>query len=222
MPAVFSRSVRSIENDGYRRSGLLLATSFVLVAAWLGWFLFARVAVIEVAETARLEVDQAAYSIEATVAGRVTASRLALGQEVRAGDVLVELDAEPLRLAQKREQANQAAFAPQVAALAQQITAEEKALEEQRGVALARSEESNAHRHEADIVADHADLEMKRAAKLREDGLASEAEALRAKAEAAQRHAAAEGGRFATTRIEAEQRAGETERRARKRKQQPM
>jgi multidrug resistance efflux pump len=214
VPIVFSRSVRSIETDDYARSGLTLVLVFALAAAWTTWFLFARVAVIEVAEEARLEVDQAAHSVEATVPGRITASRLALGQDVKAGDVLVELDSEPLRLSLSQEQANQAAFLPQVVALKLQIDAEDRALEDERRVAQAKTEEANAHRREAEIAADFADNEMKRAARLRADGLASEADALKAKAEADQKRSLAEGGRLATLRLDAEHRASETERRA--------
>ena len=214
MPIVFSRSLRSLETDGYRRSGFAFALVFVLGAAWAGWFVFARVAVVEVAETARLEVDQAAYSLEATVAGRITVSRLALGQDVQAGEVLVELDAEPLRLSLNQEKANQAAFSPQVAALTQQIEAEERALDDQRRVAQAKTEESKARRHEAEIAAAFSENESKRAELLRAAALASEADAMRAKAEAEQKRALAEGGRFATVTLEAQQRADETERRA--------
>jgi membrane fusion protein (multidrug efflux system) len=215
VPVVFSRSVRSIETDGYRRSGLVLALAFALTAGWTGWFVFARVAVIEVAETARLEVDQAAHGIEAAVGGRVTSSHLVLGQDVQAGDVLVELDAEPLRLTLGEEKAKQSAFAPQIAALGQEIAAEERALEEQRRVTQARVDEADARRREAETAAGLAETEAKRAARLFAENLASESDAVKAKADAEQKRAAADGTKLATTRIEAEQRAGETERRAR-------
>ncbi|MFQ5904353.1 MAG: HlyD family secretion protein, partial [Candidatus Binatia bacterium] len=85
MATPFSRSTRSLAADGFRRStwGLLLAA--VLLGAWAVWFCLARVAVYEVTDTARLEADRAAHPVEAPVAGRVVATRLALGQEVRVG-----------------------------------------------------------------------------------------------------------------------------------------
>jgi len=186
-----------------------------LVATWSCWFFLARVTVIEVAETARLEVDQAAHGVEAAVGGRVTTSHLVLGQDVHAGDVLVELDAEPFRLALDQEKAKQAAFAPQVVALTQEIEAEERALAEQRGVTQARLDEADARRREAETAADLADTEALRAARLFAENLASQSEAQKAKAEAEQKRAAAEGTKRSTARIEAEQRAAETERRAR-------
>ena len=52
----------------------------------------------ETSDSARLEVDRASYVLQADSAGRVVVSNLTLGREVRAGDVLVELDANPERL----------------------------------------------------------------------------------------------------------------------------
>src|SRR5437899_12372058 len=45
MSTAFSRSVRSLEADGFKRSifGFLLV--FVLLGAWTAWFFFARVAI---------------------------------------------------------------------------------------------------------------------------------------------------------------------------------
>ena len=52
----------------------------------------ARISLYEVAANARLEVEHAAYPIEAQVSGRVVKNYLALGQHVTAGQLLVELD----------------------------------------------------------------------------------------------------------------------------------
>jgi membrane fusion protein (multidrug efflux system) len=215
VPAIFSRSLRSIEADGYHRPGFVFALALALGVVWTGWFVTARVAVIEVAETARLEVDQAAHGIEAAVGGRVTSSRLILEQEVQAGDVLMELDAEPLRLSLGEEKAKQAAFSPQIAALGQEIDAGERALEEQRSVTKARVDEAEARRREAETAADLAGTEARRAARLFAESLASESEAVKAKAESEQKRAVADETKLATTRIEVEQRANETELRAR-------
>jgi len=214
VPIVFSRSLRSLETDGYRRSGLVFTLAFAFAAAWTAWFVFARVAVIEVAESARLEVDQTVHGVEAAVGGKVTASHLLLGQYVKEGDVLVEIDAEPLRLTLREDETKQAAFVPQIAALTQEIDAKERALEEQRGVTRARIEEANAKSREAESAVALADTEAKRAARLLAENLASEADANRAKSEAEQKRAVADGARLAAARIDAEQRAGETERRA--------
>src|SRR2546428_11008458 len=98
MSATFSHSLRSLNADGFRRSlaGMLLAV--VLLGAWVGWFLFARVTLYEVTDMARLEVGREVHPIQVSAAGRVGATRPTLGGEVQPGDVLVELDTEAERL----------------------------------------------------------------------------------------------------------------------------
>ena len=73
MPASFTRAVRSLEADGFRRSifGLLLVA--ILLGAWAVWFLRAHVTRYEVSNEARLEVDQAASLLQATASGRTVA-----------------------------------------------------------------------------------------------------------------------------------------------------
>jgi membrane fusion protein (multidrug efflux system) len=211
---VFSRSLRSIETDGYGRAAVAFAIAFGLAAAWAGWFLFARVAVVEVAETARLEVDLAAHGIEAATGGRITRSRLVLGQEVQEGDVLVELDAEPLRLSVNEERAKADALGRQIVQLQREIAAEARILEEQRGVAQSRLDEADARRREAETSAILAATEATRAARLYGQSLASESDAIKAKADADQKRAVADGTKLAAVRIEAEQRVTESERTA--------
>src|SRR5438105_1984285 len=98
MPTAFSRSLRALEADSFRRSlwGLLLI--LVLLAAGCGWFFMARVAVYETTARARLEVERAAHPVAAAVAGRVVTNRMSLGQKVEIGDVLVELESQSERL----------------------------------------------------------------------------------------------------------------------------
>ena len=79
---MFSTSLHTLEADGFRGTmlGLLLAVG--LLGAWGAWFIGAQVALYAVSEMARLEMSQAAHPVEATVAGRVMATHLTLGQEV--------------------------------------------------------------------------------------------------------------------------------------------
>lgn len=57
MSIVFPRSMRSLNADSFRGSILGLALVAAFLVAWFAWFFLARVAVYEVADTARLEVD---------------------------------------------------------------------------------------------------------------------------------------------------------------------
>src|SRR5207244_12686046 len=54
-----------------------------------------HVTLYEISNQALLEVDRAVHTVESPVAGRVIESRLALGREVIAGEVLLRLNAMP-------------------------------------------------------------------------------------------------------------------------------
>jgi RND family efflux transporter MFP subunit len=91
---VFPRSLRSLAADDASPSVLAVSLVAVLLAAWLGWFLLARVALYEVTDNARIEAAATAHLVQARVMGRVVATRLDIGRDVRAGEILVELDPE--------------------------------------------------------------------------------------------------------------------------------
>src|SRR5215468_1243010 len=133
MATTFSHSLRSLRADGFRRSTMGLFFSVALLVCWVGWALFAQVTLYEVTDTARLEVGQEAYPIQAAVAGRVVATHLVLNAEVQPGDVLVDLDAEGEQRRLEEEHASLATLSSQLAALRQEVGAEEQAgREEQR------------------------------------------------------------------------------------------
>src|SRR5258708_38155805 len=104
MASSFHRTSQSLRLDRGLLSIAAFAVAIALITAWLVWAFKAVVVRYEISDTARLEVDAAPYPIDAQVAGKLTASRLALGKEIQAGDVLVELDSrsEQLSLNQER------------------------------------------------------------------------------------------------------------------------
>jgi len=126
--SAFPRTLRWLRRDASERSLWMPLALAVVLGAWIVWSFAARITVYAVSEAARLEVDQAAYPIEAPVEGRVTATFVVLGKGVRAGDALLELDTETLRLemrelAAKRD-GSRAELAPleaEIAALEEQI-----------------------------------------------------------------------------------------------------
>src|SRR5678815_3645777 len=104
MSIAFSRSMRLFDASDFRGPILRIFVAVVVLGGWFVWAWQARVSLYEVANTARLEVEHAAYPIEAQVSGRVVNNNLVLGQRVQAGQ-LVELDdlslihiSEPTRL----------------------------------------------------------------------------------------------------------------------------
>lgn len=213
MSTAFARSTLSLRADGPRRTALWIVAVMVFLGAWIAWFLLGRVTVYEVSDGARVEVHRAAHAVDAPFGGRITAVRLALGQEVQAGEVLIELDTEPLRLEIAQKRARIAGITAQLAPVRAQIAAQERALGDQQRVAAARLEEARARHDEARAAAAFADGEAKRAAGLRGDGLLSDADALRAGSEAKARRAAADALRASMSRVDAEQRAKESEQR---------
>jgi len=130
MSTAFSHFIRSLDADSFRRSmlGLLLVAG--LLAAWFAWLFLARITVYEVTDTARLEVDRAVHPVDSPVAGRIVSTRLVMGREVQAGDVLVELDADTQQLQLKEEQTELTALAPQIATLRDEIAIEQQAIAE--------------------------------------------------------------------------------------------
>jgi membrane fusion protein (multidrug efflux system) len=182
------------------------------VGAWIAWAFCARVTRYEVSDSARLEVSAAAYPVQASISGRLISSKLALGREVQAGEVLAQLDsrAEQLDLGEERTRA--AAFAPQLAALRSQMEAEGAGgKDEQR--ALSFSEDAaQAQIREAQTQADLAVKEAERARSLRKEGIVADAEVERTEADAQSKHQIVENLRAALARLTPEQAVRDTDR----------
>jgi len=123
VPVPFARTTRSLARDTPAAAVFAWAFAALLLAAWSYWFVSGQVTLYQASQHARLEVRQAAHPVTALLPGRVTANRLRIGQEVLAGEVLVELDAARERLALDEERARLAALDRQLAAITQEIAA---------------------------------------------------------------------------------------------------
>jgi membrane fusion protein (multidrug efflux system) len=207
--------MRSLAADGFRRSlvGLLIAAS--LLVAWAVWFCLARVTLYEVTTTARLEADRAAHAIAVPVAGRIVVTRLVLGQEVQAGDVLVELETNEQQIQIEEERARLATLTAQLEGIRKEIMAEEEAQRQERQAAQLRLDEARARHREAEVAARTAQEEAEIYMRVQERGLASQLDFLRVTSEAPKRRAAADALRVAISRQEGEQRTKESERQGR-------
>jgi multidrug resistance efflux pump len=207
MPSPFSRTIRSINAESSRLSTIALIVVAAILGGWALWFMAARVAIYETSEEARLEVDSAAHPIEAVAAGRVIKTNLAIGREVQAGEVLVELESDSQRLQLIEEEARVAAVSAQLAALRNQTVAERRVQSETQAAAPVAIDEAKARYDEAVAVARAASEEYKRLAKLHADGLVAELNVIKAKAEADKLQAAADSLKFAVNRQDKDQRA---------------
>ncbi|MGK4002057.1 HlyD family efflux transporter periplasmic adaptor subunit [Sorangium sp. So ce1036] len=214
MSAGFSRSIHAIATDGHRGSIAGVAIGALLLAGWLAWFFLARVGRYESSVSARLEVGQAAHRVEAPLGGRVAAVHLDLGAEVAAGDVLIELDVEPIRRDIDERRARLEAIARQMGPLRDEIAARARALRDGAEAARAHVDEAKARLREAEAGARFQELEAERAVRLRKDGLVSEAEAARLAAEAQSRRSASEALERAAARIGVERRTSQSEQQA--------
>jgi multidrug resistance efflux pump len=214
MASTFFRSMRSLEADNSQRSYLGLALAAFLLGAWLVWFFLARVSVYAVTNKAELEVDRAAHPVESAVSGRVVATHLALDQEVKAGDVLVELDSGAQHFQLSEEKTQLAGANPQIRSREDQIASEEQALEQDQQAAKDALEEARAHSREAEAAAAYAQAESERLRKMYNAGVIAELELNRSVADAQQRRAAADSLHYAVVRLEGEQRTRANERKA--------
>jgi membrane fusion protein (multidrug efflux system) len=203
--STFSRSLRSLAADGFGRSSLGLFFCALLLCAWAAWFFFARVAVYEVTDNARVEVDRAALPIQSPIAGRIVASQLKLGASVQPGDLLLELDANAERLQINEERAQLAMLTDKINVIHAEIADERKGLGESKAALPVALEQARARYEEAQTAAHAAEEEARLLTKLAGQGLAPALDLLRAKAEADKRRAAAQALGLEVTRLEKEQ-----------------
>jgi membrane fusion protein (multidrug efflux system) len=207
MPSPFSRTIRSLNAERSRLSTVATLVSVVILGGWSLWFVASRVAIYETSEAARLEVDGAVHPIEAAVSGRVIRTSLAIGREVQAGEVLVEMESDEQRLQLIEEEARAGALAAQLAALRGQTTAERRVQTETQAAAPVAIDEAKARYDEAVAVARAASEEYRRLAGLRAEGLVSELSLIKARAEADRLQAAADAMKLAVNRQDKDQRA---------------
>ncbi len=211
MATTFSRTMRSLHMDRFRRLGWALAGAIALLAVWLAWFFLAQVSVYETSQAARLEVRQATHPVESPVSGRVQKVHLEVGAEVQRGEVLVELDTEALRLRLTEERSRRSGAESQLVAAQSEIAALVQAAQDSREAAKAALAEAQARHREAIAAAEFADQQLEHVNELRRMNLASDFETRRARSEAKQLAAAVDAAESAVLRVERDHRASESE-----------
>lgn len=183
MATRFIRTTRSLTQDSGRAALLGWSVAVILLAAWLVWFVFGRVTLYEVSRQARLEVQQSAHPVAALVPSRIAANDLVVGQQVSAGELLIELDASSEKLKLAEEQVRLAAIVPRIASLRREAAALEQASARQRVAAAAAVEAAAFRNSEATAAGEFARDNERR---LREEsavGGVAQVEAVRAHTE---------------------------------------
>jgi membrane fusion protein (multidrug efflux system) len=211
MSSPFSRSLRALEAER-SRGWLPIAVTGALFLAWAGWFVLARVPLYETSTIARIEAAAAAHPVDARVAGRAVRVHLPIGEQVRTGDVLVELEAAAERLALEEARERLAALTRDLTAVRSEIAAEERAVADDRLAAASERDQQRALMREVEAGRRLADEEAARSGRLRAEGIVAELDDTRAKAEAERRRAAADAAGAALARIEHDQKTRESDR----------
>jgi membrane fusion protein (multidrug efflux system) len=218
MSTAFSRTVRTLRADGFRPSLAGVGTVLLLLGGWSAWCLLARVTLYEVSANARLEIDRAAYAIQVPLSGRVSSVQLAIGRQVQAGDVLLELDSAPQQFDLGEERARLSALELDTAALQRQMSAEEQAQTDEQQTARAATDEARADAREAGVLSEQAAREAARLEKLKKEGLISDRDYEAGQAEARRRSAGAETHSVEVRRVDDDRRAKQSERATRTRR----
>jgi len=174
---------------------LAIMAALLLLAAWTAWFVFGRVTVYEVSRAAHIEVTSASRDVSTLQGGRLVASGLFIGRQVRAGEVLAELDSEQQKLQLAEAEARLARLPAQATALRRELSAAATA---QSGAQQAGSAGTAAARARAREAEANAEFNRSLAQKLQADsesGGAAPIEAERAVADAHRAVAASEASR---------------------------
>jgi membrane fusion protein (multidrug efflux system) len=204
LPSQFSRTTRSLSNDTAKYAVVAWLMAATVLAAWMGWFLFGSVNVYEISKKARLEVQQAAHSVEASLQGRIIATKLAIGLEVNAGDVLVELDAGSEKLRLQEEQARLQAIPPRIDSLRREIAFREQSGVEDRKAAAAGIEAARFRGKEAQAGVEFARDNARRLKDESTFGSVAQIEALRALSESQKLTASSEALASEVRRVESD------------------
>ena len=213
VPTPFSRTLRALDDDE-RGTAWTGAIAAALLAAWLAWFVASPVAVYETTDVARVEASQDVHAVQAPVAGRVVGCRTALGQVVRAGDVICELESTVEQSRLTEERAHALSLARQIEAARAELASDERAVTQDRDARLAAVDEANAEAREAAAAAHRSTDEAARLAPLRASGRLSELEYGKIQSDADVQRAAADAKQIHARRLELERQSAASERRA--------
>jgi membrane fusion protein (multidrug efflux system) len=200
----FSQTTRSLAQEQSCFDLVVWLLALLLLTAWLLWFLFAPVTVFEVSHSARVEVERAAHPIAAQVDGKILFNAVQLEKEIKAGDILVEMDAHSERLALEEEQARLKALPPQLQALQRQIDDEDIAIVRLDSYASNSISQARSRYQEALAAAQFAKDQAQRLEQLQATGRIADIDAVRARSEVEKTRAAADALAFEMERLTAE------------------
>jgi membrane fusion protein (multidrug efflux system) len=152
-----------------------------------------------------VEPDALTFGVESTVAGQVLSAALSVGQHVRRGDLLVQLDAAMQQLELDQERARAEQLVVEMDGRRSQINAEERTRAAEGRAAQLRGGEAAGRVREAQAAAEYAAVELARLEQLHERGLVSDLERDKGRSRARQQSAAVETAQSARRLVSQEQ-----------------
>ena len=201
MASSFTRTMRSLESDGARRRWPALVLALVLLGGWAVWLTRARVIVYASTANGRLEVAKLVYHVSAPDSGRVTELHVALGREVREGDVLLVLDSTIDQKKLDEETVHLAGLEPRIAAIEVEVEAEDAARKWQSKANLANLDRARIEATRAEARARQQDTLLAIQERLKAEDLASTIDTLNVRGEADERHLTTRGARVDVGRL---------------------
>jgi membrane fusion protein (multidrug efflux system) len=153
--------------------------------------------------------------VDAPVSGRLLRSNLVLDGRVSAGDLLVEIDSEALRLERQAEVSKLLSLAPQIAALERELVSDEEALRGGDRALAAEVNEARARQRASDAVAHLKASERAQVESLHKQHVIAEVERQRMQADYEKQTAESEAARVQVGRLGTEGSVRRSDRRAR-------
>lgn len=184
LPSPFSHTTRALARDSSAPALWAWGLAGLALAVWMAWFVWGRVAVVEVSHKARLEVQAAAHAVNAPASGRLQAALPVLGARVQTGDVLAQFDGAATLLRLREEEARRQGLLAQTTALRQEIASLEQAAALDRQTAQAAAQGAQFRTDEAAAAAAFAADNERRLLADSEAGGVARVDALAARAEA--------------------------------------
>jgi len=161
-----------------------VAVTLVLLIGWIVWALAGRVSIVAVSKRARFESRQAVRQIAIPISGRITNINIALGQSVRRGDVLVDLDASDARIRRQKAIADIDHLQRRIEAFNAQIVATRELATAQTNAAAAKLRQARESRIEAAHLAEIESSKADRLGRLGQQGLVPPSDAAEARSRA--------------------------------------
>lgn len=218
MSQPFGRTAASLASDRGRETGVALAIAAALLAAWAAWLVLAEIPLYEAPLAARLEAGRAPHPVQAPIDGRLGETFLEAGRQVRAGELLAQIEAAPEIASGREAETRWQILERELAARRQELELERRAAAEQRGADEAALATARARLAEAEAPATFLRGEAGRLGQLSNEGLVAPRDAQRGASEAARQDAAAVSARAAVLQLQREAAAEERERETRRRR----